>query len=149
MGAWHHGPFVTDHGVKVFYAFATPDEDEPSGVECIAQYGSPKELENWLAEMKAKAIRDGDDSEGWDGLRLFRVTMEEIGTASASRAAAGRAGGKEKMKHRARRLAALHSWHLEAEPHPTTGYRRMLCSKCGIWMRDAKIGLCPGKRPKA
>jgi hypothetical protein len=72
---------------RTFYAFATGRELEPDGLDCIAQYNSPEELESWLAEMKAEAIREGDDSEGWDGLRLFRVTVEEIGTASASHAA--------------------------------------------------------------
>jgi hypothetical protein len=73
--------------VKVFYTFATPNEEEPDGLNCLAQFDSPEGLERWLAERKAEAIREGDDSEGWDGLRLFRVTVEEIGTASASHAA--------------------------------------------------------------
>jgi len=43
----------------------------------------------------------------------------------------------------------MHSWKLEAEAKPGIGYRRMLCSKCGIWMKQTKSENLPRSRQGA
>jgi hypothetical protein len=39
----------------------------------------------------------------------------------------------------------MHSWKLEAEAKPGIGYRRMICTKCGICMKQTKSEICPGQ----
>jgi hypothetical protein len=47
--------------------------------------------------------------------------------------------------HSPETIALMHSWKLEAEAKPGIGYRRMICTKCGICMKQTKSEICPGQ----
>src|ERR1700739_4208867 len=79
---------------QVFYAMGERKRNRPDGFECVGQYASVADLEQSLAEYIAD---DGESPEYSDGVRFYKVTIEELPrTANAKSTSIKRpAGGKQ------------------------------------------------------
>ena len=65
--------------MRIFYTFSEPGEEEPEGLNSIADYGATvKEAEAANAKDRREAKREGDNPEYFDTLKLFRITIEEV-----------------------------------------------------------------------